>query len=415
MTKPSVVFLCPALPAFSGNGLAMRAAHQLRALSEIFSVHLLVIALYGGRNESPSREVLAHCASWKRIDTEVSAVMASDRSWRKWIDWGRGRLPIEWSGWKPAHGKEIEAYFVETQCDSLWVFRFYLLPWARMWLDRGHTAWLDLDELESRAREREAQLLFRTGEHEAANRLKKDTEIYRFLERRFLSRFRRVITASAVETKRLQDELKLFSVETWPNIVSVPANGELPAGKARAEWKLLFIGSLGHFPNREAIRFAAQEILPRLQGLVELPVKLCVAGTGADAHRAFFDDLSRIEWLGTVPDVAPIYAEADIVIVPLHAGGGTRIKILEAFAHRKAVVSTSIGAEGLEVVHDRELLLADGADEMATACAELLRSEEKRERLAAAGHAFVTAHHGERNLREKVALLLRDLPPATAA
>jgi len=66
--KPSLVFMSPVIPGFSGNGLAMRAAHNLRALSEKFSIHLLVIALYGGQAGSPSEEILSHCASWKRIN-----------------------------------------------------------------------------------------------------------------------------------------------------------------------------------------------------------------------------------------------------------------------------------------------------------------------------------------------------------
>ena len=393
----------------------MRAAHNLRALSEKFSVHLLVIAIYGGHHEQPSPEVLSCCAGWERIDASLPAKINSGWSLRNWWRWGTGRLPVEWNGWKPVHEEEIRAYCQRTGCVHLWVFRFYLLPWTRSWLDEGKQAWIDLDELESNARESQAGLLSCTRQHKAAARLRKEVEIYRDIERLYLPRFQRVITASAVEMVRLSKEIKLRAVEAWPNIVPVPAASDLPPVSERKTWKLLFIGSMGHFPNREAIHYAAGEILPRLQKLSELPVKLLVAGAGADAYRGEFADLKQIEWLGTVPDVAVVYAKADLVIVPVHAGGGTRIKILEAFAHRQAVVSSHIGAEGLEVVHDRELVLVDTPDEWAAVCAQLLKDEKKRERLGVAGYAYVTSHHGERNLQDKLETLLRDLTPLPEA
>jgi glycosyltransferase involved in cell wall biosynthesis len=411
--KPSIVFLSPTIPSFSGNGLAMRAAHNLRALSEKFYVHLLVVAIYGGHHEQPSDAVLLCCASWKRIDASLPLKINSGWSLQNSLQWGTGRLPAEWNGWKGSHEKELEAYFQETRCVRLWVFRFYLLPWARKWLDQGGQAWIDLDELESSARERQAELLFKTGQREAADRLKNEAGIYRNLEKRFLARFQRVVTASDFESSRLSSEMRLSSVETWPNIVVAPAaDVEHPTTK-HEEWKLLFIGSLGHFPNRDAVRCAAEQVVPRLEKVSEIPVILTVAGAGADAHRDAFADLKQIEWLGTVPEVGTAYVQADIVVVPLRAGGGTRIKILEAFAYRKAVVSTSVGAEGLDVVHDRELVLADTPDELAVACAEVLKNEEKRKRLAAAGYAYVTTHHAPDNLRVKLERLLRDLSPVS--
>jgi len=389
----------------------MRAAHNLRALSEIFSVHLLVIAMYGGQQEQPSPEVLSCCAGWTRIDASLPAKTDSGWSLQNWWRWGAGRLPVEWSGWKHAHDEEIRAYCQRTRCVGLWVFRFYLVPWVKSWLDDGKQAWIDLDELESNARESQVGLLFRTGQHEAAARLKKEVQRYRDIERLYLPRFRRVITASTVEKLRLSQKINLRAVEVWPNVVPVPpASGGKPTSLRKA-WKLFFIGSMGHFPNREAIHFAAEEILPRLQKLNELPVQLMVAGAGADAHRGEFAGLKHLEWLGTVPDVAAAYAEADLVVVPLHAGGGTRIKILEAFAHRKAVVSSRVGAEGLDIGHDRELVLAETPDEWVVSCTQLLKDEKKRERLAVAGFAYVTSHHGEKNLQGKLETLLRDLNP----
>ena len=85
--------------------------------------------------------------------------------------------------------------------------------------------------------------------------------------------------------------------------------------------------------------------------------------------------------VGTVPAMEPELARADVAVVPIRYGSGTRLKILESFAHRVPVVSTTIGAEGLEVVDGVHLLLADDPDAFAAACQRLLTEPDLRKRL----------------------------------
>jgi glycosyltransferase involved in cell wall biosynthesis len=89
-----------------------------------------------------------------------------------------------------------------------------------------------------------------------------------------------------------------------------------------------------------------------------------------------------------VPDLTVELREAALAVVPIRFGGGTRIKILEAFAHGLPVVTTTVGAEGLEVEDGRHLLVADDADALASACLRLLDDRDLRSRLAAAGRAL---------------------------
>jgi glycosyltransferase involved in cell wall biosynthesis len=86
---------------------------------------------------------------------------------------------------------------------------------------------------------------------------------------------------------------------------------------------------------------------------------------------------------GAVPDVSPCYREADVAVIPLRAGAGTRIKLMEAAAHGVPVVSTSLGIEGTTFRHGRELLLADSVETFAGACAYLLRRPAEARRMAA--------------------------------
>lgn len=109
-----------------------------------------------------------------------------------------------------------------------------------------------------------------------------------------------------------------------------------------------------------------------------------------------------------VPDVAPEYEKAAVVVVPLRAGSGTRIKILEAFSFRRPVVSTSIGAEGLGVRHEQELLIADTPEQFAAACARLLTDAQLRNRLVESAYSFFRADYSVDRARS----VLRSIYPA---
>jgi glycosyltransferase involved in cell wall biosynthesis len=100
-----------------------------------------------------------------------------------------------------------------------------------------------------------------------------------------------------------------------------------------------------------------------------------------------------VELIADPPDMGPLYRSAAVTVVPLLSGGGTRIKILEAFAHGVPVVSTTVGAEGLDVVDGRHVLIADGADELAANICRLVESISERERLVAAGHALLAERY----------------------
>jgi glycosyltransferase involved in cell wall biosynthesis len=115
--------------------------------------------------------------------------------------------------------------------------------------------------------------------------------------------------------------------------------------------------------------------------------------------------------VGRVPDIADELARADLVVVPIRFGSGTRLKILEAFAHRIPVVSTTLGAEGLDAEDGVHLLIADDATSMAVACARLLTDRSMRKALTLAAHALVV----QRFQAELVEDIIADLARRTAA
>jgi glycosyltransferase involved in cell wall biosynthesis len=103
--------------------------------------------------------------------------------------------------------------------------------------------------------------------------------------------------------------------------------------------------------------------------------------------------LPGIEVTGTVDDVRPFYREAIAAVVPLNVGGGSRLKILEAMAAGVPVISTTLGAEGLDVQHDENILIADTNEEIVAAITSVIENEAQRHRLSVAGRALVSRRY----------------------
>ncbi len=147
---------------------------------------------------------------------------------------------------------------------------------------------------------------------------------------------------------------------------------------------LVFQGTLRYPPNAEGARFLVDDVAPELKRLVP-DVRIRLVGTTAPALLRL-DDPPGVTLVGQVPDIADELARADLVVVPLRFGSGTRLKVLEAFAQRVPVVSTTLGAEGLGVEDGVHLLLADTAGDIAAACARLLGDEALRAELSDQAH-----------------------------
>ena len=149
---------------------------------------------------------------------------------------------------------------------------------------------------------------------------------------------------------------------------------------------LVYHGTFSYPPNRQAIRIFAEELLPRLE---LLGIEAHVLAVGRDAPAS--SPHPRIHFTGSVQDVAPWLKAADLAVVPLVEGGGTRMKIIDCFAASLALVSTSKGIEGIPIEPGKQALVIDDWQEMAEAIAELSRSPEKRQSLATEAYRMASA------------------------
>jgi sugar transferase (PEP-CTERM/EpsH1 system associated) len=156
--------------------------------------------------------------------------------------------------------------------------------------------------------------------------------------------------------------------------------------------RLVFTGSMDWLPNEDAMLFFCREALPLIQR-AEPEAQLTIVGRAPTAAVKALANQHGVTVTGSVDDVRPYLRDAAAYVVPLRIGGGTRLKIFEAMAAGKAVVSTSIGAEGLPVTNGEHLLIADKPHELANAVVRLMRDENRRRELGDTARALVVERY----------------------
>ncbi|MCU0241569.1 MAG: glycosyltransferase family 4 protein [Vicinamibacteria bacterium] len=211
-------------------------------------------------------------------------------------------------------------------------------------------------------------------------------------EREQAARFERVIAVSDSDREEFERYYGLTNVRTIPT--GVDAEYFSPQSTAVDTDEIVFCGSMDWIPNQEAVEWFVSSILPRIQKT--LPnARLTVVGRKAPPDLvARVGQPKAVHFTNWVADVRPYLARAGCVVVPLRVGGGTRIKIFEALAMNKAVVSTTIGAEGLDIEAGHHYLSADSAVDFAAAVLRCLQHSDEALELGRRGGNHVRANFG---------------------
>ncbi len=388
------LFVTPVLPTPTGGGIQLRAFWLLRALASRHRVVLVTASSSPGARAPEA--IRPFCDEAISLELDRDPGLFARRLVRRaspglfhWLHGvPRDLVPVT------RQGARLLARSLGGQpVELVHCFRLCMMPVALHLLEvtGAPASQLDLDDIESRTRARLAALHRDHREPAQARAMAREAVLCEGLERRAARRFGRLLACSATDKRVLLEMGLSCPIAVVPNVVpSVDARPREPSGR----FTLLFVGSHGYFPNREGIVFFSRQVLPRIQRECSRPVRLVVVGRGMTrALRRSLAGIAGVELVGEVDDLLPHYARADAVVAPLRAGGGTRIKILEAFAHRRPVVSTSIGAEGLEVSDGEQLLLADTAEAFARQCLRLADEVTLGERLAASALAYVGRSH----------------------
>jgi len=369
---PSALFISPEAPYPLAGGGALRSASLLNFLARRWQVDMITFRQPGApdpREYMPAGLVrILHV-----LDLPPNARHTAARAWRNAGRLARRITPLldRFAGF----GGEIVAAIGVRHYDLAAVEHFWCAPYWEQAAAVSDITILNLHNIESVLHARCAES--GTGPQSFAHRAFQ--KICRDLEEQWLPRFTLLLAASEADANEVRAISPRSDVLVYPN--SIPF---VPAPARRKEDVVVFSGNLEYHPNLEAVRYFRREIWPQLRaqwpGLVWRLI-----GKNPQAVAKIVSGDPRIELRGPVDDAIVELARAKVAIVPILAGSGTRVKIIEAWAAGVPVVSTPAGAEGLSARANEHLLLASDASGFANAVSRLLGDGDLRCQLGRAG------------------------------
>ncbi len=410
--RRSLLFVAPIRPALTGNGLAMRAGLFLEALAKDHLVTLLIIPVAGtlsgtdGFAEKHARQIVSVDLAgtldplWE-LCARVTEPMARTQAF---LDYPRPTLCR--FATSPCLAA-ITSALPRTDFDVIHVMRAYLAPYVAPLLlaakASGTQVSLDLDDDEVLTHGRFAELLGSLGRTDEARLEAAEASKYARLEATWLAHFDTLCVCTDAHARRISETHPTVRTAIVANHVRLPRL--LPRWPRRGR-HIVFVGNLSYLPNVLGLLNFVQHSLPRIRADLGYPVTLRIAGGSPAQEVIALAGQSDIELIANPSDLGRHYRWADLAIVPVNAGGGTRIKLIEAFAWGVPVVSTTIGAEGIPVTDGVHLRLADTNASFATACAELLSNVKLARRLARQARDFVEGGYSRARGLDRIRSLL---------
>jgi polysaccharide biosynthesis protein PslH len=350
MPTSRALFISPEAPVAGAGGGGLRSASLLEYLRRGYDVEVFSFDL-----PRHSKSTLA-------------------RAWRNGWRFVRGAPPLfdRFSGFD----SQIDRVLRDRRYSIGVIEHFWCAPYANRLRPHCDRLVLDLHNIESE--------LART--HARASRgiqsiaMSRFATAYERLEREWLRHFDVILVASEDDRRRV-----IHASPNHPNVIVYPnALPETARPVMTESDTIIFSGNLEYHPNVEAVRWFHAQIWPRVRERAPNVIWKLV-GRNEDAVRSILSGDNRIVLTGAIDDAVAALAEAQVCVVPLLSGSGTRFKILEAWAAGRAVVSTTLGAEGLGAIDDQHLLIAADAVAFASAILRLIEDPALRRRLGEAG------------------------------
>ena len=387
-----MLFVSGIVPFPPTNGLAMRSSAFVEALAD--EGHEVHLAAFGTTPEATHPDVLRFCRTTHLVPLRLTIASAAADYW------GRLRrlpsaIPYGTLRFASAEMRRLIEQVIEQEhieavvCDTLDCMVNLPQPCKVPVLLNNHNV--------------EHLILERFLQYER-NAFR---WAYAWLEARKLRRWERegcrragvTVVCSHHDRHALESLGPGTMVYVVPNVIDTDSYQPAPgAGRAL----LTYTGGMDWYPNRDAVQFFLSSIFPAVHRVAP-EAQFVVAGRNvAPEFQARFAHIPGVTFTGTVPDIRPVIADSDVCVVPLRIGSGTRLKILEAAAMAKPIVSTRLGAEGLEFEEETEIMLADTPEEFSAAVIRLLHDPELRSRLGASARKRVERSYSRLVLREKL-------------
>ena len=384
-----ILVVAPNLPCPT-SGANTRNYHLLKSLAREHTVTLLALV---NSVESEAQTEIAHL---KDIAYSVQVIpqrmKKQHKRWQQLLNIIRGRSYLFDSYYSAQLQNALDVHLTKERYDlvifeSVFMASYRVPPGIKVIIDQHNI---------------EHEILRRTCEYEKLS-LRKfySWREYHAIKRKELHYCRlaaMVLVVSERDRDVLQTLLPEQAIEVVPNGVDIDTFQPPTLDEEQPE-QVVFTGTMDYYPNTNAALYFAQYCWPLIRERIPMATWLIV-GKNPPLEVQRLTELPGVTVTGTVPDIRSYLASSAVAVAPIQIGSGTRLKILEALAMQKAVVTTGIGCEGLPVINGKDLLIVDQPEAFAEAVVQLLQHPSLRSALGTGGRALVEAgysweHGGE--------------------
>lgn len=397
---PKLLFLCQTLPYPPDSGVAIRSYHTLRELSRGFDIR--GICFY--RKDLATRDIETSVSALRELaDVEVYPIPQE-----------HDPLRLLWDHARSVTTGTVYTRYVYESTPAERELRRLLRAET---FDLAHVDSLDLSGYLPRLEGMpvvcvhhniESRLLRRRAATEdsplRAAYMRHQARLMEREERAWCERVQLNVTVSEEESERLQELVPGARCRVFPNGVDIERF--TPGGFGGRG--IVSIGGVEWFPNRDALEHFSNAVFPRIRARLRESPRVRWIGRCPDEIRPQYE-AGGIDLTGYLEDIRPELRRGACFVVPLRVGGGTRLKILTAWAMGLAVVSTSVGCEGLDVTDEGNILIRDDPDAFADAVVRVLGDEDLRRRLGRAGRETVEASYSWKSIGRGMRAEYREL------
>lgn len=377
-SKDLALFITPVMPTLSGRGPGFRAYQWVQFLMKQYEyVTVMCSSIYGTYDPIPPE-----LSNNSRIQIITNPQVTSLS--RRFLN----VITLKPNTYHTVYNY-LEDFFTKLefkQPNLILGFKITSLPvvrWFKKKYNNADTA-LDIDEVNSKRVLDIARLMRINGLFRSSYMLLPEIIGYKVLEKSALYELNCIIVSTQHEKKLFERVSTYRPCMVFENKIPVqqPANG-----KDNSPFQFLFVGNGIHYPNRDAIQTILHKILPVVKKRSVKDFKFVIVGGQPD--KSLYEHIQRyaeLEYLWDSDDLNSIYEKTDAALIPLRSGGGSSLKVLEALAHKKVVVSTKKGVRGFTLQHNIHCLISDDPDILAEYCIRLIRDRELTDKLAVNGY-----------------------------
>ncbi|TIX51250.1 glycosyltransferase family 4 protein [Alteraurantiacibacter aquimixticola] len=412
-----ILFVSHAVPDVNGRGSERRAAQHLATLETLGEVTLVlpdsIAATAEGRGDAMSRLKVDRLV--RRPDLTNAAI------WNKRHENASGRISRAWAALHrrpeidqaaPGRYHEECRALIDDDFDLIFAFRIASATWLDSFMpansDSKAVRIVDFDDIESIGMTRNLPALRSSLFWQVM--LRRWIKFTRQTEQRLCDSWDRVLVCSDHDIGEIRDRYGAKAIAV-PNTVPFDRAESEPAP---LPFRVLFVGTLSYGPNVAGIDWFVKEVWPSLHEALGSKIELVITGYDAPPEIMAFGEMDGVTVISPAESLTPLYAASHAVIAPILSGAGTRIKIIEAMAFGKAVVTTAVGCEGLAVENGEHLLIADEPKDFADAVLSLADDAALRRLVARRGREFGRDHFAPEAADEKLrAAIMAELGTAS--